>query len=223
MKTTINLLKFTVLALLFQSCNIAYLPTTVQSPIFENEGDANATAAVTFAGSNFGAAYAINDFLMATADLTVKTNPNRDSNTLSQTIGSVGFGAYKSFDDGFMIGALGGLGFGSFRNFDSFSNSFVNSNITKIFATPYFGKSNEFFTFKMGSRLMFTSQELGFQRRSGFYFEPFINLEVGYEYIKFFSQGGLSLPFNNNTLDGNPLMFSLGVSYNLNIFDTFRN
>ena len=46
---------------------------------------------------------------------------------------------------------------------------------------------------------------------SSFFVDPAITYRFGFKEFKFFTQGGISLPFNGQNYDWNPIWASLGI------------
>ncbi len=221
----INLLFIIVIATL-NSCSPVYLPTTINAPLFKEKGDAHAGVNVAVSGTHLSAAYAITDNIAISGDVTIRTNvddPTSDIDITTQQIFNGGVGAFKCFDNGFLVGVMGGAGAGNVQNFDWNQNDRINNSLTKLYISPYIGNVHDIIGFSLGTRFSYVDIRSRQQQATGYFFEPFISGEVGYKYVKMYIQIGLSGQISGaNTIDYNPFMLNIGLKGSLNIIESFK-
>jgi hypothetical protein len=211
-----------VLTLLLSSCAPEYIPNVINTPLLHNKGELQVSASAGISGFDPQAAYAVTDNfgLMLNASFS-----NRSSNTGSDfhkhNFVEFGLGYYKVFEEYFCFEVYGGGGFGNNQGkyTTGWGISESNNESTRFFVQPAIGISTEFVDLALASRLAQLSIHSDEGHFRDLYIEPALVLKLGYQYLKFITQVGFSVPINDNfEIDYQPFIFSIGLQANL-----FRN
>lgn len=213
------------LFLLVYACAPAYRPTVLHTPLYTEHGDYSGSAhtGVNSFDGHVGGAITDNIGFMVSGSYTDR-ELGPDSYRLNNHL-EFSPGAFYSPDENFVLEAYGGYGFGwiesqgSFTLGNSTSIRTVSGNYSKLFIQPGIGVTSE--VVDAGLHLRFSSvyfpdlrtsqgNELFFRGRNNF-IEPVLTFRLGYQYIKFNIQAGLSLPTNELAYEYNPFILSIGA------------
>lgn len=220
-KIVVNLFLLTIV---FTSCSPEYIPNMVNSPMFTNAGEFQATIAT--GNSNFDAqtAVAITDHLgiMVNGSYGNETSDSSD-NFHKHTFIEAGFGYYEKIGETFRYEMYGGYGFGEVEGY--FKNSFIdeisNARYNRFFIQPGIGISTGIYDGSFSPRFAIVQMNpKGSNFQVGDYnvfFEPVITSKIGYKYVKFIAQFGISLPLGDQDLnyDYQVFIFNFGLNFNI--------
>ncbi len=210
-----------VLYIVLQSCAPAYVPNTMNTPLFENKNEFKATINGGFNGGDAQFAYTPINHLGIMLNGSFMNN--NDSNSYHRhTFGEFGVGYYNAFGIG-RFEVYGGYGLGSVDSY--FKNELFNSKAQatyhRIFIQPSIGISSDFADFSFTPRFVLVNMHLNSTTLEGFntgrldpFFEPAITARFGYKYVKFFMQFGLSVPLidkNEYIYDYEPFILAFGI------------
>jgi hypothetical protein len=217
----IYILLFTIA---FTSCSPEYIPNMVNSPMFTNAGEFQATIAT--GNSNFDAqtAVAITNHLgiMVNGSYGNETSDSTD-NFHKHSFIEAGLGYYEKIGEKFRYELYGGYGFseveGYFKN--AFVNEISNARYNRFFIQPGIGISTGIYDGSFSPRFAIVQMNpKGSDFQIGDYnvfFEPVITSKIGYKYVKFIAQFGISLPLSDQDLnyDYQVFIFNFGLNFNI--------
>jgi len=207
------------------SCSPEYIPNMVNTPVFSNKGEFQATVAT--GTSNFDAhlGYAItnNIAVIASGSYADQTNDTTDE-FHKHLILEGGLGYYKNLSDAGRIEVFGGYGIGQIQTLEdngSFGIDIVDVNYNKIFLQPGVGAVTDFFDGSFATRLsiiqMLPSQQSNITESWHMFIEPVVTAKIGYRYVKAVIQIGYSFPVNADNIDYEHQNLILNFGLNINI------
>ena len=214
-----------VLTIVFTSCSPEYVPNMVNSPMFNNQGEFQATIA---AGNNsFDAQTAIavtnNIGIMVNGSYGNETSDSSNDFHKHSFI-EAGIGYYEIFKGKFRYEIYGGYGFGEVEGYFEdalFDEEITNTRYNRFFIQPGIGVSTRIFDGSFSPRFVLVQMDtkgayFGTAQFNTF-FEPVITTKIGSKYLKFIAQFGISLPVGNQELnfDYQFLIFNFGLNFNL--------
>jgi len=232
MKTNVpRLIEFFVAGILLISifsCSPEYLPNMASTPLFENKGELQANVGAGISGIDAQLAYAVTDHIgvMSNTSFQKQTSDTADD-FHRHNFAEFGVGYYNSISDRATISVYGGYGLGNVKS--KVDNNLIDNDVTdadfnRIFLQPSIGVTTKHFDASFAPRLVFVDvdyDEEVLNEAKGYHpiIEPVITTRFGFEYVKFITQAGLSLPFNSEKLDFDiqPFIFSVGVHLNLDL------
>ncbi|MEA3318349.1 MAG: hypothetical protein U9R54_10360 [Bacteroidota bacterium] len=135
-----------------------------------------------------------------------------------------GLGYYLKLSDLGRFDIFGGYGFGTVEGY--YDNSIIGSTITdadftRYFVQPSIGLTTQLFEANFATRFAFVKMNpngVNFDEGSYIPFiEPVMTGRLGYKNVKAILQIGVSLPIDrtNINFDYQPLIFNIGISYNI--------
>jgi len=215
----------------FYSCSPEYLPNMVNTPLFEDEGEIQASGGIGLSGYDLQLAYAATDHIgvMANSSFLSQTSDTTDEYHKHDFF-EVGVGYYTHISDNATISLYGGYGLGNVES--KVANNLVDEDFTdasfhRLFVQPSIGIATKHFDASLAPRLVFVDVEYSqspLNEASGYQplIEPVLTTRFGFENVKFITQAGLSFPFISDNLDFDtqPFMFSIGLHLN---FDLISN
>lgn len=211
--------------MVFTSCSPEYVPNMVNSPMFSNAGEFQATIAT--GNSNFDAhtAVAITDHIgiMVNGSYGNETNDSTKDFHKHSFI-EAGIGYYEKIGDKGRYEVFGGYGFGKVDGY--FENALFDEVITdarynRFFIQPGIGISTGIFDGSFSPRFVLVQMD---PKGANFpstqydtFFEPVITSKIGYKYVKFIVQFGVSVPIGDQapTYDHERFIFNFGLNINL--------
>jgi len=220
-------------SLVFQSCSPVYIPNTVNAPLLSNKGEVQASVNIGISGIDPQLAVAVteNIGLMLNASFYDMNNTDPDGYKNGRLFIEGGIGYYKPFYSDIRFETFGGFGVGEINGY--FENNVFSghgaSQYRRVFIQPDIGFCTDVFDISLAGRLCFvnivlTSDSLRQFSRNTFdpFFEPTITVKVGYKYVKFVTQFGVSFPLRSATYHYDqvyynyvPIIFSVGLQLNL--------
>lgn len=211
---------------LFASCSPEYIPNMVNSPMFTNQGEFQASVATGTSNLDAQTAVAITDHIgiMVNGSYGNETSDSTDDYHKHAFIeGGVGY--YDKFGKIGRYEIYGGYGFGRVEGY--FENNIFDENMTdayynRFFIQPGVGISTGIYDGSFSPRFAMVQMNpkgIDFENDNyKVFFEPVITSKVGFKYIKFVFQVGASLPISGDDdlgFDNQPFIFNLGLNLNL--------
>lgn len=232
MKTNVpRLIKFFVTGILLISifsCSPEYLPNMASTPLFEDKGELQANVGAGISGTDAQLAYAVTDHIGVMANTSFRSQTNDTTDDFHRhNFAEFGAGYYTNIAQNATISVYGGYGLGNVKS--KVDNNLIDNDVTdadfnRIFLQPSIGVTTKHFDASFAPRLVFVDvdyDEEVLNEAKGYHpiIEPVITTRFGFEYVKFITQAGLSLPFNSEKLDFDiqPFIFSVGVHLNLDL------
>lgn len=222
-KTTCCLL--TKIALLFLffialSCAPSYIPNVVNTPLFSNKGEFQASVNTGVSGFDPQLAFAVTDHigLILNGSFANRTSDTTDNFHKHQFV-ELGAGYYQKVGKSGRFEVFGGGGFGKVRalyeNELWYDQTDVNS--LRFFVEPVIGATTTIFDGSFTPRLVLVNLYQESAGNVGVFIEPTITAKFGYKYFKTVFQLGFSLPFNGNNIEFEyqPFIFSVGIQATL--------
>ena len=204
MKKIVFLSMFIIL--FFGSCQIGYVPTVVNSPLFEKKNQFSATASI-LSNVDVQTAYSISNKLYIHGDGSYLLPNDEGTDGLSF---STGLGYYKLGDNNNIFEFAGGIGAGNTEDL-----------YTKLYLQPTFGWKKKYNEIGFTSRAVLVNYpELndGTSTTSAtdIFIEPVGNFRFGKGKAKFQMQIGLSLPVRYSSDVGYiPFVMGFGMHYRM--------
>jgi hypothetical protein len=224
-KVGFNILLLFSLIGTFASCSPEYIPNMVNTPVFSNKGEFQATVAT--GTSNFDAhlGYAITDNIavIASGSYADQTNDTTDE-FHKHLILEGGLGYYKNLSSNGRVEVFGGYGIGQIQTLEDFGSlgfESVDVNYNKIFLQPGIGAATDFFDGSFATRLsiiqMLPSEQSDITESWHAFIEPVVTAKIGYRYVKAVIQIGYSFPINAETIDyeHQNLILNFGLNFNI--------
>lgn len=226
--------------LLLSSCQPIYRPTVVNQPMVSGKGDIQASGHIGTNGTDVQLAGAVSDHIVLIGDYNRYSMESEDDSTSgyeqehrSFEFGGgyythIGEGVRSSDNSGGVIELIGGYGNGKASHYsDVWTHRFatVTGQYHKFFFQPGIAYHHEIFDGGFTSRLTgIDYYEVKARDQQGgniqptsskgmdVFFEPALTGRVGYRYVKFQFQTGLSIPLDSEPhYDYQPFMFSVGL------------
>ncbi len=221
-----------LLALVFISCSREYYPTAVNAPFFSQAGEFEASILTGNSGADLHLAYAVADQFALMANGSYADRKDDENNTFFEDshkhiFGEFGVGYFLPSENSFRFEFYGGYGMGQMEGTYSSSSSYFYDTdeafYRKIFLQPQVGVSNDVFEGGISTRftsIIMSSPDVG-RDDTGFFVQPVFISKVGYKYIKFIGEIGLSIPLNSEQIefDYAPLIMSVGVNFSFGNYE----
>jgi len=188
----------------------------------EKQGDARITGSFSYSGLDGQLAYAITNHigLMCNGSVIGK---------YGGTFGEFGIGYFGLFGTLGKYELYGGAGYGTINlasnnDEDNYYSVHKVENY-RLFLQPSIALSGKVADLSFSPRLVHVSISGSNFFKSSFFLEPTLTLKVGYKYVKFISQVGLSFNLDRNSyIDYQPIIMAIGVQIALeNIFTKKNN
>ncbi len=199
-----------------------YIPNMVNTPMFNNKGEFQANIATGTSVFDAQVAYSVTDHigLMVNSSFADHTDDSTDE-FHKHMIFEGGVGYYNKIGTKGRYEIFGGYGFGEVEGYEeSFTDSYADAKFRRFFIQPAIGLSNNVFDGSFAPRICLISLKSDEYKKSEYevFIEPVITAKVGYRYVKFIMQFGLSIPFGGADqvyFDSQPLIFNIGMHFNL--------
>ena len=206
---------FGTVIIILNACAPAYVPNAINTPLLSNKGEIQASLNGGISGFDPQVAYALTDHvgLALNGSFANRTSDSTD-NYHKHNFVELGAGYYSKLG---LIGrfeTFGGVGFGNTRG--DYSNelwsSYTNSSFTRLYLQPGIGIATSPFDGSLAARLVFVNMKQGSQKGTGFFLEPVVTLNMGFKYVKLFTQLGFSYPLKEEVeFNYQPFIFSVGL------------
>jgi hypothetical protein len=220
-------ISFFLMLVFFISCAPVYIPNTVNAPLFSGKGEFNLGAHTGTNGIDIQTAYAFTDHLGIMINGSFMTNDTSQyGDHHKHTFGELGLGYYNKLGSVFRVETFAGFGMGRASAYDSFffivpQAIIADGHYSRIFVQTSIGASTDFFDGGLTLRgcyvnfYKYTYGGTDFSHKDDdFFFEPVLFARIGWKYIKFQTQFGLSVPMNDNLINYQPFMMSFGLHFN---------
>lgn len=211
-----NLIYFLLIIFVTVSCAPAYTPNTVNVPLFSSQNEVQFAITTGTSGIDAQTGYAPTDHIGVILNGSY-ANRSDSNNYHRHNFIECGGGYYTKMGSNGRLELLGGYGMG---NVDAHFKGVIYDYYTKttlkrIFIQPSIGNVSDFFEIAFAPRLVFVHVKSPLDTLNKYptdpFLEPTITLKVGWKYIKFVTQFGLSLPLVSYTYYINePILFSIG-------------
>lgn len=228
-----------VISVLLQACNTAYVPNTVNVPLMRNANEFRLYADPKI---NVQASYAITDEVgvMASGHLVTDRKNDGDTGVIQQGSGSqyeAGIGYQRLLmrnviTSGDLVGEVYvGAGFGSLRLDHVVDNKSYEVSAMKIFLQPSLGFSHQYIEVAFTPRVVglmygepttqYTDDELDIKELPNrtkpmhWFVEPAITVRAGIQEVKLQFQIGQSFHLSSTPLAHERVILTLGASVNL--------
>jgi hypothetical protein len=216
---------FALFSIIITSCTPAYIPNRVNTPLLSNSGEIQASVSTGISGFDPQISYAITDHIgvMANGSFADRSNDTTDNFHIHNFF-ELGGGYYDKLEDVGRYGLYGGFGFGNveteFDN-DIFSKR-TDANLLRYFIQPSIGVVTDVFDASFATRVALVNtkikdSELNNPKGNDLYFEPVLTTRLGYKYVKFLFQVGLSFRVMSSDLkpEYQPVILNLGLQFTL--------
>jgi hypothetical protein len=213
------------MAFLNHSCAPAYIPNMVNSPLFSNKGECNASISAGFSGFDPQLSYALtnNVGLILNGSFMNSSSNDGSNDFMKWSIFDAGLGYYHSVEENGRVEVYGGYGFGKVNGqYDLFETTYkTNSIFNKIFVQPDIGIAHKIYDGSFAIRFSFINMHLSDPSYSGnnIFIEPVLTHKIGYKNLRIILQIGFSLPImTTKTLQyggWQPFIYSIGLQLNL--------
>ncbi|WP_298542340.1 hypothetical protein [uncultured Aquimarina sp.] len=216
-----NFFVYTYLIFIIQSCSSAYVPNTVNTPLFSKKGEVQAAIHTGTSGIDPQVSYAITNHMGIQINGSFFNNASQVSGKLydHQYI-ELAPGYYTKISEIFRFETYLGFGLGRLQPERENDLWDVNSNInmSRVFIQPSVGLTNNIVDASFTTRFATVILDQDAINRTGLFIEPVITSKVGYKYVKAIFQLGLSIPLNNDDIyfiNSQPLLVSVGLQINV--------
>jgi len=215
------------------SCAPVYRPTTVNTPMLSEAGEAKVSVFTGIHGNDVQASVAVTDQIafLGSFNYIDRVDDSTDNYTKHQMF-EFAPGYYSRFGENGIIELYAGYGNGKAKYFSEWwfiddNSSFVKADYHKFFIQPTIGFKRKHFEIGFSNRLTMvryynlrtetTGHRLRHSSLKATFWEPAVSIGAGTEVVKFQGQMGLSFPMSkyDNDFQSDPFMFSVGVSFNL--------
>ncbi len=205
------------------SCSPEYIPNMVNTPVFSNKGEFQATVAT--GTSNFDAqlGYAITDNIAVIANGSYADQTDDTTDDFHKhLILEGGLGYYRKISSAARIEAFGGYGIGKIETFEenNLIDPYTNVGFNRIFIQPGIGAATDFFDGSFAARLAIVQMKPGknstIPESWNMFIEPVITAKFGYKWVKAVIQFGYSFPTNDNLgYEHQRLILNFGLNFNI--------
>lgn len=212
---------------LFTACTPAYIPNAIHTPLFKQKGEIHGQVGTGTCGYDFQGAYAVTDNIgvMLNASIANRTSDSTNNYHKHAFVEMAG-GYYYPIDQNATVEIYGGYGIGAVDAY--YENSLLVSSARayhhRVFIQPAIGVSTKIFDASFTPRIVLLNvtmvdPDLASSNTRSFYpyVEPCLTTRVGYKYVKYFFQIGLSINITNDyrNFSHQPLILNTGVQLSL--------
>lgn len=220
MKSGIRL--FSALAaviIMLHSCAPVYVPNVVNAPMLTNKGEVQVALHAGTSGFDPQFAYAItNNIGIMVNGSFQNTTSDSTNNYHKHGFGEVGLGYLKAIGQRGKFETFVGYGKGTIQALyeNNLWTSRSDVDMGRFFIQPTIGMTSKVFDLGISTRLSFVNITDGTNSASRVFAEPALTAKIGWDHLKIVGQLGISAPLNedSNSIDYQPLLFSLGIMGN---------
>lgn len=206
---------FFLIAILFvSSCATVYYPTTLNTPLFDEQGEKFVDVSLNGGSIIFSGGYAMKEHFALAGQLSAYSVSSQIGQT---TTGGEGVqlditpGYFTSFGENGVFETYAGYGFGRITADD------FDGGLHKFYLQPNIGYKGDNFHGAFSVRMMnvlFDARDPFFELGNAQYIEPAVSLKFGGERFMFTSQFGGSFPINADyEFEHFPFIVSIGGAY----------
>jgi len=211
------------LTVILGSCAPAYVPNSLNTPMFSNKGDIHVNINTGISGFDPQLSYAVTDNIgiMLNGSFLSATSDSSDNFHKHQFL-EIGTGYYRKIGTSGRFETFGGLGYGRVKA--EYENDLWQSHADvdniRIFIQPSIGVASDVFDGSFSSRFVVVNMYQESGSAYGIFAEPALTGKLGYKYVKALFQLGLSLPLHSGDIEFNhqPFIFSVGMQANIDKF-----
>lgn len=226
-----------LLPFILSSCLTAYVPNTINTPLFSNKGEATFNVSGGNSGIDAQAAYAITDkfAIMANSsisrqneEVTPYSSGSSKTDTYSHTLFEGAVGYYKTPTDWLNFEVFGGFGMSdvdvstysyTYEYPEGVWNNFsLKGQYQRYFIQPSMGYVSDYFDIAFTPRLAMVNFSGKLNNTidksgTGVFVEPNLTFKVGFKQFKFFTQFGFAYKVNSTgyNFEYQTGMFSMGA------------
>jgi hypothetical protein len=208
------------LSFIIFSCAPSYVPNVVNTPLFSNKGEFQASVNTGASGFDPQLAFAVTNHvgLMLNGSFASRTSDTTDAYHKHQFF-EIGAGYYQKIGNNGRFEVFAGAGFGKVNAFYENNLWYNRSDVNnfRFFFEPVIGATTSIFDGSFTPRLVFVNLYQESSGNTGVFIEPAITAKFGYKYIKTVFQLGFSVPFNSSSIEFEfqPIIFSIGLQATL--------
>ena len=215
------LILFLIAVLALFSCSPAYVPTSVEVPIFKEKGEVKASVQTGTCGiidPHFSVAITDNVALMFNGSYGNSSSDSSDSYHYHLT-GEFGLGYYENFGNAGFYQVFAGYGLSQVKSRSDFwliddnTNEPTNAYMHKLFFQPSIGFTYPYIDFAFTPRMTFIHMDVYNRTYDDLFFEPVLTLTLGSPNFKLTGQGGLSIPMQVIDYDYRVFIINIGCSF----------
>ena len=209
-----QLFLFLISVIFISSCATVYYPTTLNTPLFEEQGEKFVDVSLNGGSFVFSGGYAMREHFALAGQLSAYSVSSQIGQTATAGDGvqiDITSGYFTSFGENGVFETYAGYGLGRITADD------FDGTLHKFYLQPNIGYRGESFHGAFSVRMMnvlFDARDPFFELGNTQYIEPAISLKFGRERFLFTSQFGGSFPLNSNIqYEHFPFIVSIGGSY----------
>jgi hypothetical protein len=216
---------FAAFIYLLNSCVPAYIPNTVNTPLFTGKHELVANVGTGLSGWDPQVAFSVTNHIgiMINSSFANRTSDTANFHRHAFVEGGVGY--FINPVGPLVLEAYGGFGAGKVESYYDNNNwhRTTNANLRRFFFQPSIGVTNKVVDLSFTPRLVFVNVDMvESDFNTGYYYgyrpfvEPTFTFKVGYKYVKFFTQFGFSIPLatgDNYSYESEPFLFTMGMHF----------
>lgn len=201
------------------ACVPAYIPNVIATPLLSEKDEIVVSANYGFSGFDPQVAYAVTDQIGIVVNGSFR-NSGDDFSTdfYKHAFGEIGAGYFSSIGKYGRFEVYGGAG-GGLINAEFDNNLFVSYadvRYARWFMQPTIGMVTDVVEFGFSPRLVLVTMIQDQNRLVEPFLEPAITFKLGYQYVKFVTQFGISFPLTQELLfPYQPFVLSFGMQLRL--------
>ncbi|MBN2813357.1 MAG: hypothetical protein JXQ80_04730 [Bacteroidales bacterium] len=206
------------LSLTIVSCAPAYIPHVVNSPMFKNKNEFQASLHTGSSGFDAQLSYAITDnFGIMTNGSFIDHTNDSTRKFHKHSYMEAGVGYYKKFLKTGRYEVFGGYGLGRVNYFETeLFYPYTSAKYRSYFIQPAIGGFSDILDYSIATRLIVIDMYQGPVKSTGVFFEPAVTAKVGFRYVRMIFQWGYSLPLKEKfEFTHQMLFYSIGIQVNI--------
>ncbi len=205
---------------LLGGCAPMYFPNKINTPLLGNQGEVQVGVFGATSGLDIQASFAATDQLGIMVNTSFLNEKADDAgNARKQNFGELGLGYLHRLGDKGRLEVFGGYGRASVQS--AYNNGYfvdyADVDMNRIFIQPDVGFSGRVVEGALAMRFVIVNARQGNFSFTRSFLEPALTFKVGFPYVKFVTQAGLSLPLHSdNLVENQPVMLSFGLQGYIN-------
>lgn len=214
---------YSVPLLFITGCAPLYTPNVIHAPLFSQKNDADIQLGTGTCGYDAQVAYAPTNYLGVMVNGSFKDKETTDTNYYHKhNFIEAGVGYYGKIGDAGRYECYAGYGNAQAESFVDGFYGLVKGRYNRFFIQPSIGAKTDIFDGAFSLRIVYinmydVSKNVGYtpSQLSAYYYEPVLTGRIGYKFVKFFIQGGLSIPFQTQLkYTDSPFIINWGFHFN---------
>lgn len=213
-----NIVLFALVLYLTTACAPVYTPNLVNTPFFAQQHDAQLQGSIGLSGYDVQAAFSPLNNLGLMGNTTFYDS---DNGNYSSRFFEGGAGYYQTLDKNGRIECYGGFGYGHTELNKTLLADRINAQYTRFFIQPGICAKQDIFEGSFSTRISYVdlfslkSSDPGLGPVNAVFIEPVLTGKIGFKYIKYFTQFGLSMHTRDVlSLYSLPLILNFGINFN---------